>query len=97
MSRWLISYWRDLDMARSSRDTHPAAEHAQLELLRTATVAQRFARARSLTRSTIELARRAIKRVRPDADETETMLLFAEFHYGSEISDRVRRFLADRH
>ena len=83
-------------MATPIQDTDPAAARVQLELLRAATVAQRFARVRSLTQSTIELARRAIKRVRPEADDIETMLLFVQYHYGSELADRVRRLVSER-
>ena len=83
-------------MATPLRDTDPSAERVQLELLRAATVAQRFARVRSLTQTTIELARRAIKRARPEADEIETMLLFVQYHYGSELADHVRRRVSER-
>jgi hypothetical protein len=79
-----------------SEDTHPDAERVQIELLRKATPAQRAQLALSLSETTIKLARRAIRRANPDASEEEVGLIFVEVHYGKELADRVRAYLAKR-
>jgi hypothetical protein len=81
-------------MARSP-DTDPEAEKVQIELLRGAPAA-RAQMALDLSAQVIGLARRAIRRVHPDATETEVGLLFVEMHYGCELAADVRRYLADR-
>ena len=72
-------------------DTHHTMAAAQIELLRQASMARRFGRARSLSRTTIELARRAIARTMPGADEREILLTFVGLHYGSDWAERLRR------
>jgi hypothetical protein len=65
----------------------------QIELLRQASTAQRFARVRSMSQSAVQLARRAIRRTMPDATEQEVQLAFVELHYGAELAQRLRAFL----
>ena len=77
-------------------DTSPEAHAAQVDLLRRATPARRFALMRSLTAHTISLARRAIQRARPELSEQEVLLEFVALHYGRELADAVRRHLAAR-
>lgn len=79
-----------------SMDTHLEAEQAQISLLRQASVARRFSVACSLSQSTIQLARRAIRRKRPEADEQEVLLTFVEVHYGEQLAERLRAYLAGR-
>ena len=74
----------------------PAARAVQIELLRNATIARRFGLARSLTAATVELARAAIRRRHPGWNEREVLLEFARVHYGAELADRVRAYLARR-
>lgn len=83
-------------MKTQSSDTHPDAERVQIELLRNATVAQRFGLVRSLTRTTRQLAWRAVQRVHPDANDDEVALLFAAHCYGPELAERLRADLARR-
>ncbi len=83
-------------MSTQSTDTHPDAERVQIGLLRQASVAQRLARTRSVSRTTIQLARRAIRRARPELDEPEQLLLFVALHYGEELATRLREFLKER-
>lgn len=83
-------------MKPASRDTHPDAERVQIELLRAAGPARRLALARSLSRTTIELSRRAIARARGLTDEVEVALEWASLHYGPELAARVRAELARR-
>lgn len=65
----------------------------QLELLRSAGAARRFQTARSLSESTITLARSAMRRRRPDLPEREILLWFVETHYGRELARELRRYL----
>ena len=74
-------------------DTHPDAEAVQLELLRRATVAERFNKVRELTRIAVYHARRAIARAHPDCTERELDLIFVETHYGRDLADRLREYL----
>src|SRR5689334_4174030 len=83
-------------MKTQSRDTHPDAERVQIELLRRMTVGQRAELMRSLTHTTIQLARRAIRRAHPEASEEEVGLIFIEIHYGKDLADRVRAYLEKR-
>jgi hypothetical protein len=80
-------------LPESCADTHPEAERAQIDLLRKATLSQRFARACSLTATTIALARRAIARANPGLSPGEVDLMFVEVHYGRELAARLRRCL----
>jgi hypothetical protein len=83
-------------MRTQSPDTHPDVEEVQIDLLRRATVARRCSLACSLSQTAIQLARRAIRRAHPDADEEEIGLIFIATHYGQELADRVRADLARR-
>ena len=68
----------------------------QVELLRQAGPAGRFARARSLSSSVIALSRKAIRARHPDMSERDVLLKFAELHYGMELAQRVRTYLMQR-
>jgi len=81
------------DEGVSLNDTAPDAAQRQLDLVRAATPAERFQVASSLTRTTIALSRRAIRRRNPGAAESEIDRLFAELHYGAEL---VRRLMGPR-
>ncbi len=72
------------------------ADEVQLDLLRRAGTARRFALAGSLSASMIALSRAAIRRRHPELDETEVLLRFAALHYGDDLADRVRRYLERR-
>ena len=74
-------------------DTHPATRARQLELLRATGPARRFGIARSLTRATAGLSRRALRRRHPEATEAELDRAFVELHYGADLA---RRLLGDR-
>jgi hypothetical protein len=72
----------------------PAARAVQIDLLRAASPARRVALAGSLSTSTMELARAAIRRRHPDWDDRDILLEFARVHYGAELADAVRAYLA---
>lgn len=77
-------------------DTSPEAERVQLALLRQASTAKRFARARSLSQTTIDLSRRAIRRANPMLSEEEVLIRFVALHYGQDLADRVQDHLRHR-
>ena len=68
----------------------------QVELLRRAGQAGRFARARSLSTTVITLARKAIREQMPGASDEEVGLRFVEVHYGADLAGRVRAYLERR-
>lgn len=79
-----------------SADTSPDAERVQIELLRQAGPARRFALACSLTRTTLRLSRGAIARANPGASRDELAVRFVELCYGHELAEGFRRFLEVR-
>jgi hypothetical protein len=83
-------------MEARSADTDPEAEKVQLELLRQAGPARRVQMSFSLSAHVITLARNAIRRSMPGASELEINLRFVELHYGNELAQDVRRYLAAR-
>ena len=83
-------------MKTQSRDTSPEAERVQFELLRKASPAQRMSLVRSLTCTTVQLSRRALRRAHPEMDEEEVALTWIALHYSPDLADRVRADLARR-
>jgi len=83
-------------MTTQSFDTHSKAEEVQLALLRRATVAQRLTVMRSLSRTTLQLSRRAIQRANPTYTQQELNLTFVAYHYGAELAARLERYLEQR-
>jgi hypothetical protein len=77
-------------------DTPSAIEAIQLDLLRRAGAARRAALAFSLSRAAIRASRRAVARRHPELDEQGVLLRWAELHYGEELAERVRNYLASR-
>ena len=68
----------------------------QVALLRRESTARRASRARSLSQTTIQLARRAIRRTMPGASEQEVLLAFVAVHYGQRWAERLRQRLSSR-
>lgn len=83
-------------MSAGPRDTDPKMGAMQVALLRRARTAQRAARARSLSQTAIQLARRAIRRTMPEASEQEVLLRFVAVHYGQKWVERLRARLSSR-
>ena len=77
-------------------DTSPEAEKAQIELLRRCSVAQRFAKVRSLTARAFGLSKRAIARANPDLSTQQLQVKFIELHYGKDLADRFHRYQESR-
>jgi hypothetical protein len=81
---------------RSPLDTPPVVDRAQINLLRQAGHVKRAALAAAMTTSAVAISRRALKRVHPDWSEQEIGLKWAELHYGKDLADRVRAYMARR-
>lgn len=77
-------------------DTSPAMAAKQLELLRAAGPARRAQLALGLSDSLAAASRAQLARLHPELDEQGVRLLWAEHHYGRDLADRVRRYLAAR-
>ncbi len=77
-------------------DTDPEAERVQLALLRAAPVACRLQAACDLSSLAVGLARRALRRAHPEADDDQLDLLFVRGHYGDELADALASHLALR-
>lgn len=77
-------------------DTTKQAEAVQIELLRRATPARRFALTCSLSAQVVALARRAISRAQPELNTLELDMLFVEYNYGRELAEHLREFLEQR-
>jgi hypothetical protein len=72
-------------------DTDPNARQRQVDLMRDATPAQRFAAVRSLSTTVASLSRRALRRSMPDASEEDIDLAFVALHYGDVVAAQLRR------
>ena len=80
-------------MITQSVDTNPKVEKFQISLIRQASIAKRIARMRSLSQTVVQLSRRAIMRANPGLSEQELNLIFVSYHYGTELADRLRKYL----
>ena len=80
-------------MSTQLSDTHPKAEDFQISLIRRASVAERLSRTRSLSRTVIQLSRRAIVRANPKLSEQERNLVFVSHCYGNELAEHLREFM----
>ncbi len=80
-------------MKTQSFDTAGSAEQMLICLQRKKSVSQKLDQVRSLSGMVMGLSRRAIARARKPASEVEASLLFVELHYGSELANRLKRYL----
>lgn len=67
-------------------DTPSKMEQVQAQLLRKGGIAKRFNLARSLSQTTIELSRSAIKKRNPRLTSQEILVKFVELCYGDELN-----------
>jgi hypothetical protein len=80
-------------MSNPPRDTHPSAHRVQIELIRQASPARRFALAASLTRFTVEASRSALRYRYPDEDERSIAIRWVALHYGPDLAAGVAQRL----
>jgi hypothetical protein len=71
-------------------DTSPDAQRVQIELIRKASMAQRWTRMASLTAFTVNLSKRAIAEVNPTLTPAELDAKFVELSYGKQLADKLR-------
>lgn len=74
-------------------DTNPKIKEIQISLIRKAGIAQRIMQMRSLSRTAINLSRRAISRAHPEYNQQEVNLVFVRLHYGDDIANRLGTYL----
>lgn len=75
-------------------DTPARILQLQADLLRRAGPRRRAAIALAMTTAAIKLSRQAIARAHPEWSELDVKLMWAEIHYGKELADRVRAYIA---
>jgi len=81
-------------MITQSKDTHIETEQFLISLFRRASVAKKFTQVQSLSKTTLQLSRRAIARANKSLSEKQIDLLFVSAHYGKEIAGNLENFLA---
>lgn len=75
----------------AASDTSLDAHRMQVELLRRASEARRFALCRSLTETVVSLSRRALREQMPDATEREILIRWVTMNDGEAQAEGVRR------
>jgi len=80
-------------MPDKMNDTHPSAEAVQIALLRNAGQARRSRLMLSITQSTLNLSRRAIRQQYSHLSLLEQHLKFVELVYGVDLANRLRNYL----
>jgi hypothetical protein len=83
-------------MTSQSSDTAPEAEKVQIELIRQSSVCRRIATVRSLSQTTMYLARRAIQRTNPSLSGREVDLAFVAYHYGDDLAERLASYMESK-
>lgn len=78
-------------MPTQSIDTDIQSENVLISLLRTKSTAEKFSQIRSLSRTTIQLSKRAIQRVNRGLHADEIDVLFIQLHYGIEIAKNYQK------
>jgi len=89
--------YKVLDYNGDSFDTHPEAEKFQISLIRKAGTAKRMSLMRSLSKTVIQLSRRAISRANPGLNEEEVNLIFVANNYGDDLAKRLSKYLKQRY
>lgn len=79
-----------------SPDTSPDAERVQIELLRKAGPAKRFALACSLSQLVLDLARQRILEADPFASPLDQAVKLVQICYGAELAASFRAYLEAR-
>ncbi|MEJ2055209.1 MAG: hypothetical protein P8X42_14935 [Calditrichaceae bacterium] len=80
-------------MKTQSLDTPTSVEKIQLSLLKKQSMAQKFASVCSLSQTTMELSKRAIRRKNRNFDDKQINLSFIRLQYGDDLAIRVREYL----
>ncbi|HYA99673.1 MAG TPA: hypothetical protein VED37_05595 [Ktedonobacteraceae bacterium] len=83
-------------MRTQSEDTSPDMERVQIELIRKATPAKRFAIMQAWSQLLMEANKQHIRKDYPGASEEEISLIFVARHYGQALADALKTDLARR-
>lgn len=83
-------------MRTQSMDTSPEAERVQIELIRKASPAKRFAIMEAWSQFLIEANKQSIHRNHPNLSEEEVGLIFVANNYGQALADQLRADFARR-
>ncbi len=83
-------------MKTQSTDTNPEVEKVLISLLRKLSTEEKLNRTLKFSSSIINLSKRAIIRANPDLSEDERNILFVKYHYGTELADKLRKYLNQR-
>lgn len=81
-------------MITQSIDTRPETEDFLILLIRKASVAKKFSQIQSLSKTTLQLSRRAISRANKNLSEKQIDLLFVSNHYGKKLATNLENYLA---
>lgn len=77
-------------------DTSDEAARVQIELLRRSGLERRAQLTRSMSRTVIDLSRAALREQMPWASEHEVLMRWVALQYGSDLCERVRRYVQAR-
>ncbi len=80
-------------MKKPLTDTNPKIEKILIDLIREKTVTERLTQFTALTSLTLGLSKRALSRRYPGKNQRELDLLFVEYHYGKDLSEKVKQYL----
>ncbi len=80
-------------MRTQSSDTNTETEKKLISLLQKESRVEKFSRIRSLSEITINLSKRAIKKVNNNLNEEQINLLFIEYNYGKDLAEKVKKYL----
>jgi hypothetical protein len=81
-------------MRTQSRDTDINTEKVLISLIRNAKTSTKFDQIRSLSRTTLNLSRRAILRKNPGLNEQQINVLFISYLYGQDLANRFQKYLS---
>jgi vacuolar-type H+-ATPase subunit F/Vma7 len=83
-------------MRTQSIDTHPKIEKTLISLFRNQSISKKLSHVRSLSKTTIQLSKRAIAKANKNISDEQINLLFINYHYGKELAEKVEKYLAER-
>jgi len=84
-------------MKTQSIDTYPETERVLISLTRKESLSKKLCQILSLSQTTIQLSKRAIARANKDLDADQINLLFINYHYGEDLAEQVKKYIAKGH
>lgn len=84
-------------MITQSIDTNPEVEKFLISLIRNSSVTKRILQVQHLTKTMLQLSRRAISRANPKLSPNELDMLFIKYHYGDELANKYRASIEENH